>query len=133
MDGLEEESMDGGAGGLDSDFEVDGDKRKNTRKNAKKPKKAGTTAIDEWKDVYNVDDEDDPSDQPKKQRAQKQAKAPKQPRKPKEVHMSNPNMVKTANRLIGEVENQDLYNSDDEQQNQHDPLNFAGNLELDLN
>jgi hypothetical protein len=80
-----------------------------------------------------VDDEDDASDQPKKQRAQKQAKAPKQPRKPKEVHMSNPNMVKTANRLIGEVENQDLYNSDDEQQNQHDPLNFAGNLELDLN
>ena len=47
--------------------------------------------------------------------------------------MSNPNMVKTANRLIGEVENQDLYNSDDEPQNQHDPLNFAGNLELDLN
>ena len=42
-------------------------------------------------------------------------------------------MVKTANRLIGEVENQDLYNSDDEPQNQHDPLNFAGNLELDLN
>lgn len=47
--------------------------------------------------------------------------------------MSNPNMIKTANRLIGEVENQDLYNSDDEPQNQHDPLNFAGNLELDLN
>jgi hypothetical protein len=33
-------------------------------------------------------------------------------RKPAELQ--NPNMIKTANKLIGEIENKDLYNSDDD-------------------
>jgi hypothetical protein len=42
----------------------------------------------------------------------KQAKAVRQPRKPKEL--ANPNMIKSSNKLIGEIENRDLYNSDDD-------------------
>lgn len=45
----------------------------------------------------------------------------------------NPNMIKTANKLVGEIENNDLYNQDDDDLPMNkDPLNFAGNLELDL-
>ena len=43
-------------------------------------------------------------------------------------------MIKTSNKLIGEIENRDLYNSDDDNhgvQVQQDPLNFAGNLDID--
>ena len=36
------------------------------------------------------------------------------PRKPKkETAPKNPNMVKTSNKLIGEIENRDLYDSDE--------------------
>jgi hypothetical protein len=34
------------------------------------------------------------------------------PRKAKEA--ANPNMIKTSNRLIGEIENKDLYNEDED-------------------
>jgi hypothetical protein len=34
--------------------------------------------------------------------------------------MNNPNMVKTSNKLIGEIFNQDLYNSDDSGDLNHD-------------
>lgn len=44
----------------------------------------------------------------------------------------NPNMIKTSNKLVGEIETGDLY-QEDEPQPMQDPLNFAGNLELDLN
>ena len=40
---------------------------------------------------------------------------PKRPRKAKE--MQDPNKIKTANKLIGEIENRGLYNSDDEGDN----------------
>ncbi len=110
MDDLEkEESMDvdarGGANG-DSDFEVDYNRKKAAKK-AKKPKSAA--------DFTTVYDQDDESEEIKKKNAPpKQPKAPRQPRKPKEVTQHNPNMIKTSNKLIGEIENKDLYNSDDE-------------------
>ena len=44
----------------------------------------------------------------------------------------NPNMIKTSNKLIGELENNQLYDQEDEDLTRKDPLNFAGNLELDL-
>ena len=44
-------------------------------------------------------------------------------RKAKEVR--NPNLVKTSNKLIGDIENRDLYNSDDGGDN----LGFTGNQE----
>lgn len=34
--------------------------------------------------------------------------------------MVNPNMIKTSNKLIGEIYNQDLYNSDDSDALKHD-------------
>ena len=48
-------------------------------------------------------------------------------------------MIKSSNKLIGEIENRDLYNSDDDNivgggagaQVQQDPLNFAGNLDIE--
>jgi hypothetical protein len=36
---------------------------------------------------------------------------PRQPKKPKE--QLNPNVIKTVNSLVGEIYNNDLYNSDD--------------------
>jgi hypothetical protein len=62
MEGLEDESMDVDAGaGQDSDFEVEGGKKKSARKVVKKPKK-----MTDFQEVYNVDEDEDNSLEPKK-------------------------------------------------------------------
>ena len=48
-----------------------------------------------------------------KAQEEKARKGPKQRKKP--VEFANPNVIKTSNKLIGEIENKDLYNSDDDQ------------------
>ena len=48
-----------------------------------------------------------------KAQEEKARKGPKQRKKP--VEFANPNVIKTFNKLIGEIENKDLYNSDDDQ------------------
>ncbi len=76
MNGLEEESMDVDAKGGDSDFDVEGGKKKTSGRNAKKPKKAA-----QW-DVYDVDEDHDDNAAPKRAPKQK-----RQPRKPKELQL----------------------------------------------
>lgn len=111
MEGLEEEGSNDYKGG-DSEFEMEegggAKKKKGATRKAKKGKEEA------WDNVYTVDDNDDSHEGgPKPAKKQRQAKGePRQPKKPKE--MANPNMIKTSNKLIGEIENRELYNSDDE-------------------
>lgn len=78
--------------------------------------------------------EGEPSVEVKKPKRQRQPKGEKKPKAKKEL--ANPNVIKTSNRLVGEIENKDLYASDDDGlvQEVADPLAFSSVVgeELDL-
>ena len=100
-----------------SDFEEGGKKKKTARK----PKEVGKKA--KWQDVYDEDgndlEEKKKARQLKKEQNDKK-KALKAAQKETQIQLNNPNMIKTSNKLIGEIFNQDLYNSDDSDTLKHD-------------
>ncbi len=77
--------------------EQEGLKRK--RKGGNKKTARGKDLTKQWE---NGEEEPENEKQPKKKRA---------PKKPKEVQ--NPNLIKTSNKLIGQIENNELYTMDD--------------------
>ena len=38
--------------------------------------------------------------------------------------MANPNIIKTSNKLIGEIENKELYDSDDDLPDSHETMDY---------
>ena len=110
--------------GNDSEYDQSGVKMKKRGAAARKPKEAGAVGKKKrWEDAF--DDEGNDNEEKKKQRQLKkeqnlQKKAARDAQKESQLHMNNPNMVKTSNKLIGEIFNQDLYNSDDSGDLNHD-------------
>ena len=101
-----------------SDFEEDGKKKKTVRK-----PKEGVTKKAKWQDVCDQDGND--LEEKKKMRQLKKEqndkkKAIRAAQKEAQIQLINPNMIKTSNKLIGEIYNQDLYNSDDSDTLRHD-------------
>lgn len=94
-----------------SDYE---DKR--TSSNKRQPRKLKEKTADSQ--LYNFDDAEEGEAEPSAD-LKKSAKAKKEPRKPrtqnpkKAAEPLNPGMIKTNNKLIGEIQNNDIYDSDE--------------------
>ena len=101
-----------------SDFEEGGKKKKTVRK-----PKEGVAKKGKWQEVCDEDgfdlEEKKKIRQLKKEQNDKK-KAIRAAQKEAQIQLINPNMIKTSNKLIGEIHNKDLYNSDDSDTLRHD-------------
>jgi hypothetical protein len=80
-------------------------------KKKKKNKKTNKPKDNKWESAFDDEGKDlDEVGVPKKGKSKDDK--PKRPRKAKE--MMDPNKIKTNNKLLGDIENRDLYNSDEE-------------------
>ena len=91
--------MDGLVNENDSEFEVEGKNKKAAKRGPRKVKPT------KWETSFTEDVDTE--------KINKRA-PPKQQKKRPQKEQINPNMVKSSNRLIGEIENKDLYMSDDD-------------------
>lgn len=91
---------DDGSDGSEDDFD-----------NKKKPKRKQSRGKKSGKDLNKWDEAFDENGMDEEDRNLAKAQKKKRVRKPREL--LNPNVIKTSNKLIGEIENADLYDSDD--------------------
>lgn len=121
MDGLEDEANVSEFEGED-EFGGKNKKPKNSTRGVKKDK--GGKKPSKWNDAFD----DSGNDNEEKRQKKKEARPKRQAAQKKEL--INPNMIKTSNKLIGEIENADLYNSDEDALPQNHEILNNGDIDM---